>query len=87
MEMTSDLFLDLWEKVKDMPSTKAKKDDLAVLLLAVFDDHGIQETEMMKIEGEDDHIDHALEAAYVDEHEDNVGFAEYDHDEEDEVYD
>lgn len=73
MNSESKLFLEMWDYVRDVIPA-AKREESALHLLQLFEDHGY-EIRPGDIQGEDQYLDHAIEA---------IGF-ETD-DEEDEEY-
>lgn len=68
MNSESKLILDLWDYLRDVIPA-AKREESALHLLTVFEDHGF-EFRPGDIQGEDKHLDDALEALGLLEEED-----------------
>lgn len=80
MEVNGIMLLDLWESVVEyLPS--AKREDVAIRLVQIFADKGLDEKDFATIKGEDQHIDSAIESLFEGE-EDEEDYYDYSNDDE-----
>jgi hypothetical protein len=65
MDNESKLFLEIWQNFRDLIPTH-RRDDLAFTLLKSFEEYGF-DVDASEVDGEDEHIDNALELLDDDE--------------------
>jgi len=68
MEVDSKLVAELWETVKDLIPA-AKREDVALSFLEVFQDHDVEIEDLDELRGADDDLDAAIDELYGDSEE------------------